>query len=159
MKKRSNLILVCACVFMLQACFSQNESQNKYGFDFIDEKISDVVEMLKKDSNSFWSYNEEIDEKGIKTVLIIKKGKTKVFDGYGSIKSRKGKIFEVVFYLDNKYRPFLMNSLTNYPKESKQKWKGKKNSFICFIEDKELKESDEFGFSISLDPCDGSQRD
>jgi hypothetical protein len=152
MKKINNIIFISVFFFASQICFAQN----KYGFDFIDKSSDEIFQVLKADS--FWKYNGEVDDKGIKDMLIMKRGKTKLFDGYGNVKSKGGKIFEVVFYLDNNYKQTLINSLKSYSKIDKHKWKGKNNSFICFIEDDELKEAKEFGFSITLEPCDGKQR-
>ncbi len=132
-------------------------SQNNIGFNFIGADITDVKEKLNGDS--FWEFNGEVVRENYKEILIIKKGKKKPFVGYGAVKLKENKVFELVFYIDKKFEEALRKRLSSFYLISKDKWKSKSENYICFIEDEELIEVNEIGFSVSKTVCDGKQKD
>jgi len=145
-----------AFVLMFQLSYV-SYSQNNMGFNFIGVDIAEVKEKLN--GGNFWEFNGEVVNENHKEILIIKKGKEKPFLGYGIIKLKENKVFELVFYIDEKFEESLRKRLSLFYLISKDKWKSKSENYICFIKDEELSEINEIGFSVSKTVCDGKQKD
>ncbi len=134
----------------------ENKLKNNYGFDFINLSEKKIISILEKEK--FWRFNGKTEDKGIKEILIVKFNKNQTFDGYGSIKLKNNRVFEVVFYIKNSYKEKMFQTLENVPIIKRNLWKNSKNVYICFIEDEDLRKEKMFGFSIGLNLCDGKQK-